>query len=215
MKTPRRGPRRKVPANPHNPSKLSFLEAREQCKGQYYFKYEENLRATGVDIKGNRHVGWDVKVKSPYLFLYDKKDNKRKFFIGYTVDENRNIWVTSIERVTPYSEDRAETERLRKQTTQEIKDFQQRLGGIFPSEFLLSELIRINSPVLKRGLGTLYLLLPKHLTSFPELKEKIYNAIYRPIIDRFFTKQGLIVVDYTIMELNLRKRRVKEVLGLQ
>lgn len=159
--------------------------------------------------------------RQPHLVLKDVHGTPR-YTLGYVPDlarEHRRVTIFSIqgERTQyvpnpdfgkPHSpfmmqerwtfsdaSERAATRRLKKS-----------LGGVFPSEFLLAWFLWENRAEIRNGLRVQL-----------RVSRKRMNA-YGPLIDRYFSKppeykdKGNVVF---LFPLNVKKRRVKEILGVE
>lgn len=153
----------------------------------------------------------------PHLVLMDSR--KPRFVLGYRPGPS-DLTITSIQRVrTQYRHvKKAGLDKLEWLPAREVerqKEFANALG-MHPSEFLLSEFIFSNREKILSGTRVfLRVLVTKY--------DRSRDAIYRPLIDRFFNSKKMTKVDDDFSgtfvsaetyELNLNKRRVREALGL-
>ena len=92
---------------------------------------------------------------------------------------------------------------------------QKQLGGMHPSEFLLSEFIYRNRAELKRrikqGKPALHLSKFALTSATGDMTIKKLVELYKPLLDRFFGKYNEKILGWP---LNLKKKRVKAILGL-
>jgi len=96
--------------------------------------------------------------------------------------------------------------------TKASKNFQKQLRGTHPSEFLLSEFLFRNRKEMRENLskGKLEVTLVVPNNNFS-------NKIYRPLIERFFSR--ITPKDHLSLDLeyklSLKKKRVQQILGIK
>ena len=114
----------------------------------------------------------------------------------------------------------------------ESKAFQAELGGMHPAEFLLSEFIHQKKEAIRNGTKVMLHIRSPFLTlhyqkptqklpswenrSWEEITKEVRKTRYGPIIERFFYRKptSIITRSVAIFELNLNKKRVRQILGL-
>lgn len=186
------------------PTRKSFLEIKRTLDPAEY-KFE-------------RYQGWvffdGYREHAPTLVLRDRT-GRPHFVLGYydypLGSGGREVSIKFIQR-DKQSEARGNRIRFEdsKSVTAKTREFKNKLG-MHPSEFLCSEfLYRFRKEIKNRAISVV--LEPE------KVSPKVWNAVYRPIIDRFFkeikiTKKVLwSEYTHTFYILDRKKPRVREIL---
>lgn len=166
---------------------------------------------------------------NPHLVLFDQSKRSR-FILSYEQQQSRgqtNLFIKVIQRETLHRIRGREVDVNAEAV--ENRNFRERLGGMHPGEFLLSEFISQRKEQIVKGTPVFLVL------DFPEeyyghlAKDKMapseHMKNYNPLIDRFFFKTSETVdFQYTssgqyrsgpakVVRLNINKERVKQLLG--
>lgn len=176
--------------------KMNFLEVRKNT-ANYSVREEKNWRYEDKEDWVKNSLA-PANSPHPHIVLCDGKGTPR-FVIGYRVD--RDIFILAVQRErTQYAKGFFGFRWSAEEETKASKEFQEQLGGIHPSEFLLSEFLYRNRAAIRAGMNVfLYERNPKR---------------YGPLIDRFFKRSTETSSEYhpPKFELSREKRRVKEIL---
>ncbi len=189
---------------------IPFFEARKKTK---FYSIKETKGWKYKDAK--RFVVNPIEPmysELPHIVLRDSKGAAR-FVLRYGKKPFRGS-----EALVVYSTQRTRTAYMRRlpfwsewspeMETAKSKEFQKQLG-MHPAEFLLSEFIYRHRDEIMKGTPVLL----RIAKGFHPIDANI-EMIYLPLVERFFKKlpvpAGANMVDF---ELNLQKRRVKEILG--
>lgn len=156
-----------------------------------------------------------IKMRSflPHLVLFDET-NEARFSLRYIVASYGFI-IQSIQRErTQYIKKGGRTYWSPELEKQKSDEFKKKLG-MHPAEFLLSEFIWLHAKEIREGKQVL-------LAFDPHEKPHIILQNYKPLLQRFFkvkyTTEGKTIKRDNIplvYELNLNKKRVREILGIK
>jgi hypothetical protein len=190
--------------------------------GTYSFSLEEEW-VYADKIKGRVYapkIFFSYHSSIPHLILRDSS-GKARFTLAFQESHLGDLLVSSVQRErTKYKKlkvyDRTYFEWSPELETQASKEFQKKLG-LHPAEFLFLEFLHENRNKIleriKQGSGGVYLLRS-------DIERRMH--LYKPLIERFFEKKLVQVscpgicgpITMFAYKLNLRKKRVKQILGL-
>jgi len=164
----------------------------------------------GWKAVANRMIPYSLS--EPHMVLCDGAGTPR-FALRYEMSDKGPIRVMSIQRErTEYEGAPPNHQWSSKKETAKSKEFQERLGGVHPAEFLLSEFLIRHRDEITRGMAE---------RGNPGLVLSVgggtlfHKDLYDPLIDRFFRKRP-IQRGHDVREYGLspQKRRVREALGI-
>ena len=214
--------------------KRNFLDVRKNStdyivKKEPFYIYEDTHKNKSQEIK-TRSESYFVKGKTvinpiheavsarPHLVLYERLSEGVKvprFAIEFEHDKENNVLTIKwIQRIRSEYVDVSPTEIKwdNERQTALVKEFQKKLGGIFPSEFLVSELIYRFGREINNGL---------RLVMDVDMQNELRRGIYSPIIQKFFNEVGMTfhgpsklpsgIVRYELTR-DSKKKRVREIL---